>query len=85
MGICFSCGKFRFLINQTNFGVQRRMCKECCEAAKKVERLMSPVEPRATKPKTSWDWEGIMNGTYQETRRSVPSNWLEIYLNENGE
>jgi hypothetical protein len=39
----------------------------------------------AAKAITNWDWEGIMNGTSQETRKSVPSNWLEIYLSENHE
>lgn len=40
-GLCDSCGWPKFLIYQTNFGVRRRMCTKCCQAANQSESWMS--------------------------------------------
>lgn len=75
-GKCDSCSKLRILKTQTNFGVERRMCERCCEAADECERLLAPAPNPTSHIKASIRYK---IGRKQETK--VPGNWLELYAN----
>lgn len=76
IGKCDSCSKLRTLVYQSNFGICRSLCNECCIAANNVERSLTIPINRAEVAKQKYE------DRKAEESKSVPSDWLKQYLED---